>query len=342
MNRYHFKDCTLRRRQRGLTLIEIMVALVISLILTAGVIQIFTGSKQTYRFQEQLSRMQESGRFAIEMLSRELRSVGYDGCAGRSIDPVNTLNNPDNLAWNFQQGVFGNHSNGDGTWEPPLDPSITNPDPSPTSDVLTVRVPDFASEVPVDAHPGRPSAPGSANVHIPPGHSLEEGDIVMISTCQAAGIMQVTNVNTSGGTNALVHQTGNGTPGNETQELGANMTGGTVMQIATHTYYVAPGANGQPSLWRKVGVADAEELVENVERLEVTFGEDLDFPDGDGQIDTYENASDVNNWSHVLSVRVRLTLASSEDYIVDDVTPAGDRRLRQTMTTTVALRNRLP
>ena len=45
------------RRQGGLTLIEIMVAMVVSLILIAGVIQIFVGTRQTYRFQDALARV---------------------------------------------------------------------------------------------------------------------------------------------------------------------------------------------------------------------------------------------------------------------------------------------
>ncbi|MCC7220470.1 MAG: PilW family protein [Candidatus Contendobacter sp.] len=64
-------------RQRGLTLIEIMVALLIGVFLLAGVIQIFIVNKQTYRVQENLSRMQENGRFAIDYLNHYIRLAGY-------------------------------------------------------------------------------------------------------------------------------------------------------------------------------------------------------------------------------------------------------------------------
>lgn len=65
------------RNQQGLTLIEIMVALLIGVFLLAGVIQIFIVNKQTYRVQEDLSRMQENGRFAMDYLSRYIRLSGY-------------------------------------------------------------------------------------------------------------------------------------------------------------------------------------------------------------------------------------------------------------------------
>ena len=65
------------RQQQGLTLIEIMVALLIGAFLLAGVIQIFIVNKQTYRVQENLSRIQENGRFAMDYLSRYVRLAGY-------------------------------------------------------------------------------------------------------------------------------------------------------------------------------------------------------------------------------------------------------------------------
>lgn len=72
-----FLVLSIRGRQWGLTLIEIMVALLIGAFLLAGVIQIFIVNKQTYRVQENLSRMQENGRFAMDYLSRYIRLAGY-------------------------------------------------------------------------------------------------------------------------------------------------------------------------------------------------------------------------------------------------------------------------
>lgn len=63
-------------RQQGLTLIEIMVAVLVGAFLMAGVLQIFIVNKQTYRVQENLSRMQENGRFAMDYLNRYIRLAG--------------------------------------------------------------------------------------------------------------------------------------------------------------------------------------------------------------------------------------------------------------------------
>lgn len=66
--------------QSGMTLIEIMIALLIGAFLLGGVLQIFINTKQTNRMQENISRLQENGRFAMDFLSRDIRMAGYWGC----------------------------------------------------------------------------------------------------------------------------------------------------------------------------------------------------------------------------------------------------------------------
>lgn len=67
----------LKHHQHGMTLIEIMVALVISLFLLAGLLQMFIATRQSARIQENLSRVQENGRFGIEYINRVIRQAGY-------------------------------------------------------------------------------------------------------------------------------------------------------------------------------------------------------------------------------------------------------------------------
>ena len=70
--------------QTGMTLIEIMIALLIGAFLIGGVLEIFINSKQTYRMQENLSRLQENGRSAINFISKDIRMTGYWGCLNPS------------------------------------------------------------------------------------------------------------------------------------------------------------------------------------------------------------------------------------------------------------------
>ncbi len=69
-----------KHNQSGFTLVELMVALVLGMFLTAGVIQVFTSNQQTYRVTENLSRLQENGRFAIEFIARDVREANYKAC----------------------------------------------------------------------------------------------------------------------------------------------------------------------------------------------------------------------------------------------------------------------
>lgn len=68
---------SIANNQAGLSLIEIMVALTLGLLLIGAVIQLFISSKQTYRLQNALSRIQENGRLAMESMATDIRMSGY-------------------------------------------------------------------------------------------------------------------------------------------------------------------------------------------------------------------------------------------------------------------------
>lgn len=62
--------------QRGFTLVELMIAMTIGLILLLVVGTVFTSSRQVFRIQEDNARIQESGRFAMEVLGRSIKQAG--------------------------------------------------------------------------------------------------------------------------------------------------------------------------------------------------------------------------------------------------------------------------
>ena len=88
------------KTQQGFSLVEAMVALVLAIVLTAGVLQVYMSSSSKYRAQEATAAMMESGRTAIELVSRSLRSAGYWNCDGWQ--PENVSNH---LATS-QRGLF--------------------------------------------------------------------------------------------------------------------------------------------------------------------------------------------------------------------------------------------
>jgi type IV pilus assembly protein PilW len=64
-------------RERGFTLIELMVAITIGLVLTIVVAQLFLGSRRTYATTDDVSRMQESIRYTYQLLTRTVHLAGY-------------------------------------------------------------------------------------------------------------------------------------------------------------------------------------------------------------------------------------------------------------------------
>jgi type IV pilus assembly protein PilW len=72
--------CTSRSRQHGLTLIELMVAMVLGLLVAAGIVTVFASTSSSNKAQDQLARLQEEGRFAITKLSTDLRMANGQYC----------------------------------------------------------------------------------------------------------------------------------------------------------------------------------------------------------------------------------------------------------------------
>jgi type IV pilus assembly protein PilW len=71
------KHPLLTRGQQGVSLIELMIALLITGVLLVGVITLFASSGRAGRTQSVVSTLSDSGRFATDTLARDLRMAGY-------------------------------------------------------------------------------------------------------------------------------------------------------------------------------------------------------------------------------------------------------------------------
>lgn len=76
----------MNRSNRGFGLIELLIALALSLVVVLGVAQIFIAAKDTYVSQSTSAAMQEDARFALSKLIQEIRMVGMFGCLRTIID----------------------------------------------------------------------------------------------------------------------------------------------------------------------------------------------------------------------------------------------------------------
>ena len=337
----------LTHRQAGISMVEILIALVISVFLLGGIVQVYLANKSTYRFTEALARVQENGRFATEFMVQDLRLAGFFGCAlFDPEDPENIVNNLD--------------PDGDG-YDPSLHDFVirgviegTEADGLNGSDSVTLR----------GSKPGHLSVvepfavSKSAAIFINENDIVQPNDIVMVSNCRGADIFQVTNTTMSGAANkmSVVHNTGENSPGNFNPDNcnGANAhclsqaygADAALFRMQSVTYSIAPGASGEPALWRSENGVNLE-LVEGVEELQMLYGLDTDDDDYPNQFVTIDN---VANTFDIVAVRIMLMVRSDDELVAEDnqvytfngnTVTAADRRLRQEFSTTVALRNRV-
>lgn len=89
-----YREEKLHHQELGFSIVEILIGLVLGLFLGTGIIQLFIANKQTYRFQEEASRMQENGRFALEVLTNSIRMAGFTGCNVKSCPATCPLTYP--------------------------------------------------------------------------------------------------------------------------------------------------------------------------------------------------------------------------------------------------------
>ncbi len=339
----------LKSRQRGMTLIEIMIALVLGAFLLGGVLQIFLSSRQSYRMQENMSRVQENGRFAMDFLNRDIRMADFWGCLRNGLN--NVTNNLDPAGTGYDANVHGFSQGIDGTnGAAGANAALDSPD------TIILRGA-YDSGITVET-PYGPQA--SSNIQITVGNDLAQSDVVLVADCTQGDIFQISNANPSTG-GIAVHNTGAVTePGNfnATNPLcpGANAHclskvyegDASIYRLASVVYSIQNGAGGRPALFKQFN-GTSSELVEGIENMQVLYGEDTD---GNGTPDYYVPAGTAGlDMANVISLRISLLAATADDSLalqpVDytyngaTTTPA-DRRLRKVFTSTIAVRNRLP
>lgn len=74
-----FRDLQVVRRERGVNLIELLLALAVSAVLIAGIYRVFVQQQKSYVVQEQIADMQQNVRVAVNRMLREIRMAGYGG-----------------------------------------------------------------------------------------------------------------------------------------------------------------------------------------------------------------------------------------------------------------------
>lgn len=268
-------------RQRGFSMIELILALGLGLIVTAGVVQLFVGNNQTYTVLTGQSRLQESARYAMDFITRSTRATGYYGCDPDNDKIYNTLNGPwaNLFEMDLTNPIQAFDYTGDGTstdvgdWTPSITvlPRMTGASSSintvedgtgidldqlvPNTDILVFRRVEI---------PGAPIS-GITQSGANPIIVIDEDDVdfaaddfAVISNCEQAALFRVTGVAAgapaASGEATLVLSRDSGV-GLYENAVGVNLSdqgipygnaidsqAATVGRVLTDIYYIADGA----------------------------------------------------------------------------------------------------
>ena len=329
------------RRQQGVTLVELMIALAIGLLVTVAMLKVYVDASGMYRFNEGLARVQENGRFALEFIRRDARVAGFWGCNSNA-KPNPGIKEASDAYIDVDRYITGTEG-GDN------DPdSITFRSATGSGVLVTSGMSNENSRITVD-----PESIGS----------LSKDTAALISDCENGDLFQITGI--SGTT--LEHTVA--ADANASPDLSKKyLAGARVYEARQTTYCVADGIGKDkdgkpiPSLRRAYGknsVSDCEtgdELLEGIENMQILYGEDTDA-DGDGTANRYvafgASGLDIDR---IVSVRISVLVRSINNNLTTEPSPyiyppwanppisttpdEDDKHLRKIFTTTITLRNK--
>lgn len=341
--------------QTGFTLIEMMIALLISAFLIGGILQIFLSAKQSFKMQENLSDIQENIRFTSEFLSDTIRQAGSQGCKqlvndGKPIKNAGAIPSPDTMVGLTPETAIVGHEwvSATNTRSPAVNAALTNLVAG--TDVITITLAESCGGL---LSTNMTGATADDNITIVGTNTCsltaDGGDAILISDCTSSDIIRTTTGTTASG--STIKHAG--------QALSkAYATGAEIMLYHEYSYYIRNGADNLPALWRRDNAADSgsnnpSELISGVDNLQITYGVETDAPGtaNYGAPNYYTTANNVPQMSQVVSIRLSLLLASSDNYLAKEpvsytfngatITPSNDdKRIRRVMDSVIAIRNR--
>lgn len=375
-----FKKTVDPAKQSGFGIIELMIAVTLSLILLAGISNIFLGSKKSYRLNEASSRVQENGRFAVEFLTKEMRQAGYLGCANPKTMKFNNIikmgsglydsSLSEFLTWDGQGGVQGFN---DLTVAPTelsnlglsVGTNAGNIVAGTDAVILRGTTSCDGGELYFVGLGNTFRYAGTANLKIVDADAcgIDKYSPVMVTDCATVDMFCVQNQPVSGGGGAFDTLTHAGACNTSNRLDGNYGPGSEVLTLRSSAIYIAYNNRGGTSLYWTALVPEpdasgdvtnvTEELVEGVVDMQLEYGEDSEFGlvgnSEAGVANFYDISSDVS-MNEVVSVRLHLLVESIEDNVTQTpqtytfygtTTTPADNKLRRVFVSTIALRNRL-
>ena len=349
--------------QKGLSLVELMVAMVISILVIGGTLSIFTGSMQTARLNQSLTSLQSNALFAIELITNDLRMASHQGCAHSQSDSM--VISADNAPTNdYGRTAVRAALVQENNWLPGMPAGYTVPTnigvPKPGTHVLMVQY----AAAPGNAISASMTATGSNITLAGENDDLIDDSFAVISNCNSSDLFQIGSISNSGGELSVSPKT------NLSQAYLFNDDAAfavRVMPFRTAIYYIGDTGRSNDSggqiysLYMQTFPYDLttnppQEIAEGVEQLQVSLG----VRDGDNISYSLPDEAGLD-FSEVDLVKVGLLLATRDRenttvnrpyFLADtmvgveggntDPSYTDDGRIRIAYNLSVKIRNRQP
>ncbi|QIL20169.1 PilW family protein [Thermomonas sp. HDW16] len=340
----------MKSAQRGFTLIELMVSLVLGLLVVGAAGSLFLSNRKVYGNTESVNRIQENQRSAYEMLARDVREAGGNPCTRNVVNMLDTSKPGGSYYTGWLDGISG----ADGT-------GANGSDEITLSQANGAAINVTGNDTP------------SANIDVTSTTGLADNDIVMVCNSEVAAIFQATSLPSG---SSIQHNSGSGTPGNLAkpfqidQKAFDNSVGGTnapgycflppatganpnclnppsgspaqVVKPYAVRWYLAANTRGGTSLYRQVvtnggaSVQTAGEIAEGVTGMQISYKV--------GTTANYVDASAVTaaQWKLVTAVRAQLRFQAVQGALSsNDIKGTDNANLTRTLDDYIVLRNHM-
>jgi type IV pilus assembly protein PilW len=335
------------KHQQGLTLVELMVAIVLSLLVADAAVSLFLANKKTAGTTTGVATISDNGRLALDMIGQSVRSAGYMACnslnAGAGTIPVPAITTQLSAIAAGATPVQNNYG-GTGTALFGYEASGTGPGGGTATAAGTAVTADTNSG---DWANGGLDGLLTANSLTVPG-VVNGTDVLVVREQLPQAVTMFTNAIYTPGTTTLIvndasslanvqlpHAAVISSCGASVAFVISGVTGNTITMktaltigfasgtsvapIDTLIYYVGPGRDGDGALFvwddgSNGTTPFSTELVPDVENMQVLYGT---APSAANQVTAYQTADAVaaaagsnQEFNQVISVKVALLLAS--------------------------------
>lgn len=301
--------------QRGFSLIELMIAMLLGLLVVAAAIAIFTSNRQAYASTQTIGRIQESSQVGFELMARDLREASGNPC-DMSLPVANVVNGAAADWWtNWPQFLLG-----------------TDNAAAAYGDALAIGDGiQFLSMgnavVDINSHAGTTFTVAA--------NPFSVGQVLMVCDIRQLAIFEVTSASAT----TIGHAAAGANCSDSLNVAPAPCAAGApaylyprnavIGRLQGVRWMVRNNGRGGRSLYRSVDGAVPQEVTDGVTDLQITYLQ----PDLNAT--NYVDAATVTNWANVRAARIAMTLTGAPG------TEVGGVPVTRTVQNVVNFRNRM-